>query len=83
MTEFKVPYEMDLFFKRLNAIKAQVKKALELGIDAKNVSLFLESLYQQLHEIYKTQEEANAENNDDDNDSCSRSDGTSKCDRPE
>jgi hypothetical protein len=62
MTEFKVPPEMDLFFDRLKQIKAQVKMALDLGMEPTNFRTFLESLYQQLHELYKTEEESDEEN---------------------
>lgn len=56
MEEFKPPESMNLFFKRLHALKNSVKAASESHPD-QNVQIFALSIYQELHELYKTEEE--------------------------
>lgn len=56
MEEFKPPASMDLFFKRLHGIKCSLKDASESHLE-ESVQLFALSIYKELHELYKTEEE--------------------------
>lgn len=56
MEEFKPPANLDLFFKRLHGIKCSLLAASE-SHTSEDVQLFALSIYKELHELYKTEEE--------------------------
>lgn len=56
MEEFKPPENLDLFFKRLHGIKYSLKVASD-SHTSEDVQLFALSIYKELHELYKTEEE--------------------------
>lgn len=54
--EYQTSPQMDLFFKRLSDIKAQLKIAAEGHLDPVTKDFAL-VIYQQLHELYKTSDD--------------------------